>query len=139
MALNLNNDNEEIMAEINMTPLIDVMLVLLIIFMVTSSVALQSGIDIDLPETSSSTNEDPKKGLIISLNSNGKVFVAGLETSLESLPNLVKSKLLELKTKLVIFEGDQGASLGMAVKIMDIAKAQGAENFAIAADNAPTR
>mgnify|MGYP000359286464 CR=1 FL=1 len=139
MALNLNNDNDEIMAEINMTPLIDVMLVLLIIFMVTSSVALQSGLDIDLPETTSSSEADPKKGLIISLDSNGRLYVAGTQTTLETMPELVKSKLLEMKTKLVVFEGDRGASLGMAIKVMDIAKAQGAENFAIAADDAPTK
>ena len=56
MAINLQeNDQDKIMAEINMTPLIDIMLVLLIIFMVTSSIALESGLDIDLPQTKSKT------------------------------------------------------------------------------------
>lgn len=49
MSFKMDDDDDEIMAEINMTPLIDVMLVLLIIFMVTSSISVSSGLNIDLP------------------------------------------------------------------------------------------
>lgn len=136
MSINLNqdSDNEDIIADINMTPLIDIMLVLLIIFMVTSSVSLESGLDIDIPKTASDTNKHEGKSVLISLDASGKVSVQGKVVEWNSLQAAITSAIESEGTGLVVFEGDKGSKLGMAVEVMDVAKAAGAEKFAIAAE-----
>ena len=137
MSLNLGDDNEEsIMAEINMTPLIDVMLVLLIIFMVTSSVSLDSGMDIDLPEVASKPSANEGGAVIISLSKDGQISIQGKITTLGQLQERVAKALKAESTNLVILEGDRASYLGSAVEIMDLAKRAGAIRFAIAADQA---
>jgi biopolymer transport protein ExbD len=134
MALKPNGGHDEIMAEINMTPLIDIMLVLLIIFMVTSSVSLDSGLDIDLPDSISKTKGKKENAILVSLNNKGEIFVQGQLTDEASLKEVIKKTLTLEKTKMVVFEGDKSANLGRTIEIMDIAKAAGADKFAIAAE-----
>ncbi|OFZ72392.1 MAG: hypothetical protein A2451_11455, partial [Bdellovibrionales bacterium RIFOXYC2_FULL_39_8] len=134
MAIKLDNDNQDgIMADINMTPLIDIMLVLLIIFMVTSSISLESGLDIDLPKTKVKTSAKDGNAVIVSLSVNGTISVQGKAATMESLGDTIKEALANEKSDVVVFEGDKTSQLGMAIQIMDIAKEAGAEKFAIAA------
>lgn len=137
MSMNIkNDDNEEnIVAEINMTPLIDIMLVLLIIFMVSSTAALESGMDIELPKTKSTASKEEQKVMVISLNKNGDIAVQGKKVSEDNLSRTIASELKILKTDQVILEGDTKANLGKAVEIMDMAKTLGARSFSIAAEN----
>lgn len=137
MSMNIkNDDNEEnIVAEINMTPLIDIMLVLLIIFMVSSTAALESGMDIELPKTKSTASKEEQKVMVISLNKNGDIAVQGKKVSEDNLSRTIASELKNLKTDQVILEGDTKANLGKAVEIMDMAKTLGARSFSIAAEN----
>lgn len=140
MAINLNeNDDDAIMAEINMTPLIDIMLVLLIIFMVTSSIALESGLDIDLPETTSQTQAKEGMAVLVSLDAAGAVSVQGLQVEFSQLGESIKNAIKESGSSLVVFEGDRNSFLGRAIEIMDIAKAAGAKKFAIATESKGSR
>ncbi len=137
MAMNVNNNgdgDDNIMAEVNLTPLIDIMLVLLIIFMVTSTAALESGLDIELPKTAITNEKKQDEILIITLNKDGKVALQGKFVEEDKLSEEMVAKLAELKTESVILEGDTQAFLGKAVEIMDIAKSAGAKNFSIAAE-----
>ncbi len=130
-----NDDNDEdIVAEINMTPLIDVMLVLLIIFMVSSTAALESGMDIELPKTALTNEKKDAEILVISLGKDGKVAVQGKAVVPEEITRKIASELKNLKTESVILEGDTAANLGRAVELMDMAKVAGAKNFSIAAE-----
>ncbi|MFA6238412.1 MAG: biopolymer transporter ExbD [Bacteriovorax sp.] len=134
-----SGDDENIISEINMTPLIDIMLVLLIIFMVTSTAALESGLDIELPKTAL-TNEKPQdKILIITLDREGKVSLQGKNVPDADLPERVAATLKELNTTSVILEGDTKAFLGKAVELMDLAKSAGAKSFSIAAEEDPNK
>lgn len=135
MAVHLDDENEEIVSDINMTPLIDIMLVLLILFMVTSSIALESGLDVDLPKITGKTKDVEGSAVIISMNNDGELSVQGKATTMEALKEAVANALKTEKTSLVILEGDEKAKLGNAVKIMDLAKAAGALKFAIAAES----
>ena len=129
-----DEDDDAIVAEINMTPLIDIMLVLLIVFMVSSTAALESGMDIELPKT---TLTNPKKDaeiLVISLSKDGHVAVHGKSVKTEEISRKIASSLAELKTDSVILEGDTSANLGKAIELMDMAKIAGAKNFSIAAE-----
>lgn len=134
LSFNSNRD-DEINAEINVTPLIDIMLVLLIVFMVTSSVSLESGLDINLPEATSTAKSETPSAVVLSLGADGKISVAGNVVAIEQLEEAVRAALANEKTTLVILEGDRAADLGSAVKVMDIAKLAGAKQFAIAAES----
>jgi len=135
MAINLGDDKDEIIAEINMTPLIDIMLVLLILFMVTSSVSLESGLDVELPQVAGKTETKEGSAVIISLDGVGGISVQGKSANLDNLQELISEALKRESTGLVILEGDRKSRLGNAVQIMDIAKAAGAARFAIAAES----
>lgn len=138
MGMNLkqqNNNEEEIVAEINVVPLIDVMLVLLIVFMVTSSMSLESGIDVELPEAASSMEgqSDDLKAVIVSLGKDGRLAVQGQVIDSANLREKIAQALKEEGTELVVFEGDRESNYGLAVEVMDEAKAAGARRFAILA------
>jgi biopolymer transport protein ExbD len=128
-------ENEEIVAEINMTPLIDIMLVLLIIFMVTSSVSVESGLDIDLPKTSSKTQATQGEAVIISLSKDGQMSIAGKVFQGGDMKTEIANAMKAANTEFVVFEGDKTAQIGRAIEIMDVAKEAGAKKFAIAAEN----
>lgn len=139
-SMNQNSGEEEnIMSEINMTPLIDIMLVLLIIFMVTSTAALESGLDIELPKTQITNEKKQDEILIITLDKDGKVAIAGKSIADADLGESIASSLKSLKTESVILEGDTKAYLGKAVQLMDLAKSAGAKNFSIAAEEDPNK
>lgn len=133
------DDDEDIVAEINMTPLIDIMLVLLIIFMVSSTAALESGMDIELPKTTLTNNKQESEILVITLSKEGRVAVHGKQVETKDISRSIASTLKDLKTDSVILEGDTGANLGRAVEIMDIAKNAGAKNFSIAAEESKSK
>lgn len=124
-----------IMAEINITPLTDIFLVLLIIFMVTSSVMSQSAVDVHLPQASQATSQAQPEGVIISLLPGGGMRVnerklaAGQYQEMEAA---LKKSFTLTRSRLVILEGDKQAFLGSAIEVMDHARLAGAEKFAIA-------
>ena len=120
-------------AHINMTPLIDVIFVLLIIFMVTSSFHFETGLDIDLPKTQSKTKESQNQAVIISLDAAGTLYVQGQEIPFAQLESSLKDHFSKHDTKVVVLEGDRFSTLEKTLEIMDIAKAAGAQKFAIAA------
>ncbi len=128
-----NNDGDDsIVSEINMTPLIDVMLVLLIIFMVSSSAALESGLDVTVPE-SSAVSEKPNQMVIVSLSKEGTIAVSGKVVEKANLREEITKALAEMKTDSIILEGDGNSSLTSAFEVMDIGRNAGAKNFSIAA------
>ncbi len=138
MAFSNNSGDEEIVSDINLTPLIDIMLVLLIIFMVTSSVSLESGLDIDLPKTTSETSSKEGNTVIISVNDKDQIFIQGNEVKYdndEELQAEIQRALESENTRTVIFEGSKTSTLEKAITVMDIAKRAGADKFAIAAES----
>ncbi len=125
----------DIVAEINITPLTDVFLVLLIIFMVTSSVMTQSGVDVHLPQASNVTAQAQPEGVIITLLPSGDIQVNDTKISkgqYENLESSLKTYFTKTTSRLVIIEGDRQAFLGNAIEVMDHARKAGAEKFAIA-------
>lgn len=129
---NHSNNDDGIVADINMTPLIDIMLVLLIIFMVSSSAAIESGLDVDLPEMNA-VSDKTTEVLVVSLSKEGVIAVKGTEIKVEELQPKITELLKELKTESVILEGDANAPLEQVMMVMDTARSAGAKNFSIAA------
>lgn len=128
-------EDSSIVAEINITPLTDIFLVLLIIFMVTSSVMTQVGVGVDLPSASSVTSQSQPEGVIVTLLPGGKVLMNQKEILAgrsDEFEQELKIAFQRTRSKLVILEGDRQAFLGSAIEVMDHARKAGAEKFAIA-------
>src|SRR4051812_28903882 len=124
-----------IMAEINITPLTDIFLVLLIIFMVTSSVMSQMGVDVNLPAASQATAQAQPEGVIVSLLPNNQLRVNRDAVALSDsgrFEGMLKTAFGKTASRLVILEGDRQALLGSAIEVMDRARKAGAQQFAIA-------
>lgn len=132
MAFKNNSQEEEIVSDINMTPLIDIMLVLLIIFMVTSSAAIESGMDVNLPEMNAVSDKEGQV-LVVSLTKSGDISVQGETVNSGELKAKITEKLASLKTDTVILEGDSESQLDKVMNVMDTAREAGAKNFSIAA------
>ena len=121
-----------IMAEINITPLTDIFLVLLIIFMVTSVAMVQSGANINLPQVEE-TSSEPRQ-IVITVTPQKEIFVNNTPTTLAEM-DLVLRPLIEAKKDIpVILEGDKDVLLGETVKILSVAQRAGATQIAIAAN-----
>jgi biopolymer transport protein ExbD len=122
--------DEGIVAEINITPLTDVFLVLLIIFMVTSSVIAQQGKKVSLPE--GQVSDTTPEGVSVTLAADGLIQVNDRGVSVEELPAALKAAIDASRDKTVILRGDRQVVLGLAVYVLDQAQLQGATGFAIA-------
>ncbi len=123
--------SESIMAEINITPLTDIFLVLLIIFMITTSVMVDSAAKVNLPKATQTVQE--ARGLTVLVTADNKIFVNQMPVNLSQLQATLHDLLADDPKKLVILQGDQSVLLGEAVRIMDIAKRAGAQAISIAA------
>jgi biopolymer transport protein ExbD len=123
--------SESIMAEINITPLTDIFLVLLIIFMITTSVMVESAAKVNLPKATQTVQE--ARGLTVSVTADNKIFVNQMQVDVSQLQPTLHDLLADDPKKLVILQGDQSVLLGEAVRIMDIAKRAGAQAISIAA------
>ena len=124
-----------IVAEINITPLTDIFLVLLIIFMVTSSVMSQLGVDVDLPKAQTSMAQAQPEGVVLTLLPDGGMKLNDQPVAAADWPKLeegLKNAFARTKSRLVVLEGDRKAFSGAAIELMDHAKRVGAEKFAIA-------
>jgi biopolymer transport protein ExbD len=117
--------------EINITPLTDIFLVLLIIFMVTTSVMVESATHVELPQAQNTSPEN--KGVIVTYTANHELFVNSKDVPERELEPALAEALRRVDAKIVIFQGDRTVLLGDMVKILDVAKAAGADQIAIAA------
>ena len=118
------------LAEINVTPLVDVMLVLLIIFMVTAPL-LTPGVKVDLPKASSGKSLNPKAPLVVSVGRDGHVAFGADEISYENLGAAVKAKMGDDVSQVVHIRGDKDASFGDVVRAMDRLTLAGVVHIAI--------
>lgn len=117
--------------QINITPLTDIFLVLLIIFMVTTSVTIEAASRIDLPMAQNTTPEN--KGVIVTYTAQHELFVNSRDVTEQDLESSLAQALSHVNAKVVIFQGDQKVLLGDMIRILKIAKEAGAKQIAIAA------
>jgi len=124
--------NSEIVAEINITPLTDIFLVLLIIFMITSSAMIESGGRVNLPKAVATRSES--RGTTVTLTPKHEIFVNQRKVTEDSLEKALQEALGSSPDKTVILRGDKDVLLGDTVKVMSIIKRAGASEIAIAAE-----
>lgn len=125
-------DKSDIMAEINITPLTDIFLVLLIIFMITSSAIVESGGKVNLP-SAVKTQSEPR-GTTVTITPNHEIYVNQKKVNETNLENSLREVLDRSPDKIVILRGDRAVLLGEAVRVLSIVKKAGASEIAIAAE-----
>lgn len=125
-----DRDEDGIVSEINITPLTDIFLVLLIIFMVTTTVMQDEGKKLDLPTAAES--EETPQGVSVSINVEGQIQVNDRVVSDDELEPALKAALDAAEQKIVILRGDRRIFLGQAVNILDLAQSAGAKSIALA-------
>lgn len=125
-------DSNGIFATINITPLTDIFLVLLIIFMVATAVTIESAAHVDLPRLETPAHPQQQQGVTISYTSDHQIFVNGKHVSEGDLRAAVHDALARTPEKMVVFDGDPSVILGDMVRIVDVAKSSGAEQIALA-------
>jgi biopolymer transport protein ExbD len=124
-------EQDEIVAEINVTPLTDIFLVLLIIFMVTTTAVHEEGKNIDLPSADVAEETTPK-GVIVRVGDDGIIRVNDAEVAEADLGAVLIETVKNAEDKVVVLKGDKSVMLGQAVNILDLAQKAGAEGIAIA-------
>jgi len=122
-----------IIAEINVTPLVDIMLVLLIIFMLTASLIAKQAIEIELPRASQSTTLQPTT-IAVSLTRDGSLYLNGQPETPDGLRAAVKAAVAKEPKTQVIIAGDKAVSHGRVVWVLDVVKSLGVTSFAIQID-----
>jgi biopolymer transport protein ExbD len=128
-------DDDDIVAGINVTPLVDVCLVLVIIFMVTAPLMSDPVIKVNLPKAQGVKGDKEQEKLTITLAEDGRLALDTKEyKTLEEMQPDLKDKLAASETKLVILRADQDAMHGRLTDIMAAAKDAGAESLTIATE-----
>ena len=117
--------DRRILSEINVTPLVDVMLVLLIIFMVTTPL-LQRGTDVELPQAATAEVKEEER-LTLTLTRDSRIFVNNEEIPRGALPARLKALAAGRRERLVYFRGDAAVPYGTVIEVMDALKRAGIE------------
>jgi len=122
-----------IITDINVTPLVDIMLVLLIIFMLTANLIARQAIEIELPKASQSTSVNPTT-LAVTLTREGSLFLNGKPATAASLRADVAAAVARDPKTQVVIAGDRAVSHGRVVWVLDVVKSLGVSAFAIQID-----
>ncbi|HZQ19255.1 MAG TPA: biopolymer transporter ExbD [Terriglobales bacterium] len=130
MAFTAPNGRTQIaLADINITPLVDVVLVLLIIFMVTAPV-LQSGIEVSVPKTRT-VKEITEERLVISIDKQQRVFLGNQPININAIAGALKQKIRDPQHQSIFLRADEDVSFGAFATVMDAVKQSGISNVSI--------
>lgn len=126
------------MSEINVTPMVDVMLVLLIIFMVTAPM-LTAGVQVDLPESSAAPLSGQDEPLIVSVTADGSTYLQETKIPLKDLITKLRAVTKEKKDTRIFVRGDRKVDYGKVMEVMGALQASGFDKVALVTEIAPTR
>lgn len=124
-------DDEDGINEINVTPMVDVMLVLLIVFMVTANYMTSQSIEMKLPKASTGASNEQVQNLGFSLDKNSQLFLDGQPVSYESLAPILATKKQAKPDISALISADVKTPHGDVVKLIDFIRKNGITNFAI--------
>ena len=133
--MTLGGNSKEFMSDINVTPFVDVMLVLLIIFMVTAPMMMQ-GLDVDLPETTSKPLKSEKENLIITINKDHQVFINDFQITVDSLSEKLSKVLEGRRDREVYLKADKNIPWGVVAQVMAEIKGAGVEQLGMVTEPA---
>lgn len=129
-------NNRGTMAEINVTPLVDVMLVLLVIFMVTAPM-MQQGVQVNLPKADTKAMNPAEETVVVTVDKNNKVFINKEETPAGDLRSRLTTLFASRTKKEVFLKADANVPYGEVVRIMADIKGAGIERLGMVTEPAP--
>jgi len=124
----LGSDSDRLISDINVTPFVDVMLVLLVIFMVTAPMMMQ-GVDVALPETTSQPLAAKKENLVITVNNQNQIFINNYQVEIDFLQDKLNKILEGRDNREVYLRADREISYGFVVRVMAEIKAAGVDKL----------
>lgn len=136
-----NNEGRTVLSEINVTPFVDVMLVLLVIFMVTAPILYQ-GVDVTLPKVESKPMPAAERGkkIVITLNKNGEIFIEKKKYSLSELKGeiraLIRDQGKNIEDEDVFLKADSNVSYGTVMEVMAEVKTAGVNKLGLVTEPA---
>jgi biopolymer transport protein TolR len=122
------SDSDRLISDINVTPFVDVMLVLLVIFMVTAPMMMQ-GVDVALPETTSQPLAAKKENLVVTINNQNQIFINTYQVEIDFLQEKLNKILEGRDTREVYLRADRDISYGFVVRVMAEIKAAGVDRL----------
>jgi biopolymer transport protein TolR len=125
------DEDERAMSEINTTPLVDVMLVLLIVFMITAPM-MQGGVDVELPRAEAKPLE-PKEGMVVTVNRDGRIFVDQTPVSYRDFRVTFRSLVATRKPSGVYLQADARVPYGSVVRVLAVIRGAGIQNVGLVA------
>jgi biopolymer transport protein TolR len=133
MGMSAGKGGDDLNAEINVTPMVDVMLVLLIIFMITAPM-MNTGVDIDLPQVQAKNIDDPEGKLIMSISIDKKLHLGGTQITWQELEAKLKANERVKKEGELFIEADTKLPYGVVVTAMALAKNAGVQKVMMLTD-----
>lgn len=133
MAAKMSGDSDDAIADINIVPFVDIILVVLIIFMITTPFIVKPSININLPKAASGQDTAPSQ-LTISITADGKVLLNGKNTSDEEISTFAKAAIETKPETQAIISADKDVSHGRVITVIDLVKTAGITKFAITID-----
>jgi len=136
MSLAKRDEGSKVNSDINVTPMVDVMLVLLIIFMVVTPM-LQKGVSVDLAKVNNPEqmpDADKEDALIVAVMRDGKVFFGNDQIAVDQLTSKVKDRLMNRVDKRVYLRADARAKYGNVVEVVDNVRAAGVDQLGLLTD-----
>ena len=118
------NGHKRLVSEINVTPLVDVMLVLLIIFMVTAPMMTQ-GLDVELPETTTKSLQQMENPLVVTIDKNGQIMLDKIQVTRQLLKQQLKVSTKGKKESPIYLKADKNVAYGLVVSVMADIKESG--------------
>jgi len=125
---------DDLNAEINVTPFVDVMLVLLIIFMITAPMMNNTGVELDLPQVKAQNIDDPTGKLVLSIKKSSQIFLGGTQVTWQDLQAKLKLNERVKKEGALYIEADTDLQYGVVITAMAIAKDAGVEKVMMLTD-----
>jgi len=116
---------DELNSEINVTPFVDVMLVLLIIFMITAPMMNNTGVDLQLPRVAAQNIDDPEGKLVLSIKKTSEIFLGGTPVTWQDLETKLKANERVKKEAALYIEADTNLAYGVVITAMAVAKNAG--------------
>ncbi len=135
MAIQNDDGGDDVIAAINVTPLVDITLVLLIIFMVTATYVVRDAIRVDLPRAASG-GEVVGPTLAFALDRDGNLFLDGAPSTAEAARGAVRAALARSPAARALISADRAVSHGRVIEVIDLVKQEGLTRFAIDVERA---
>ena len=123
-----NGGDRRMMSEINVTPLVDVMLVLLIIFMVTAPMLTQ-GVDVNLPQANAKAMRADEERLVLTVDANSRIFIGKQPVEFNRMASALKAIVARRADRQVFFRADRAVPYGFVVKVIAEVRNAGVEKL----------